>query len=363
MKVNSQQVILSNYIKFNRLNELCSAIFSYEDKNNIKTIDIYIDLYSVLSSLYNGSYDPALDKDDFSIAAGIINMIAHYRSFFRSNNIDTRFFFVYSDIWSIDKTKLVPEYDFDMKFKMDNNPEIYNLIHQNLNIVIEMVKYINNSALLYSSIADTSVLIYYLMIGGIDYCPNNYKIIITKDIVVNQVCAYVPKTVIFRPKKYNGEDASYFVSALNGGLYNNLATVFKNKYQDPGLVSAGLYSFVLAATKVPNRGIKSLIGYKTLMNELNTLFGNDSSNQALNSYNYNVKYICKHLSANLYIKLQHGNINGRFSAIDAIKGYDEYITRPEKSIYRGIQNLYDPNGLHQIDTEYFSNWHLNFENM
>ena len=83
MNCTSSQLILSNYIKYERLRDLCGTIFGSVDPSTLKSINIYIDLYSVLYGLYGGSYEPALDKGEWDIAAGIINMISHYRIFFK----------------------------------------------------------------------------------------------------------------------------------------------------------------------------------------------------------------------------------------------------------------------------------------
>jgi hypothetical protein len=337
--------------------ELNAQIFGGIDRDKLKTIDIYIDLYSVLYPLYTSPYDPALDKDQYTIAAGIINMIAHYRQFYRKNGIHARIFLVYSNNYSVTKTKLVPEYNSDFQYKVEYscNPIHLNIL-DNLQIVEQVCKYVNDVAFISSNTTDVSVLMYYLM--NIE-SKEHYSIIVSKDIVVHQLCAIFPNTIIFRPKKYQG-DNSFFISSVNGGLYNSLATAHKSKYVCDGKVSPGLYSFVLAATKVPVRSLKSLVSLPKLMTDLERVI---LLPDILNGYNGNILNICEKLDSKINVSLQHGNIIGRFRTLDVIYNYDFYITSPEAKLYKGIQNLYDPEGLHQIDTEYFKNWHLNLETM
>ena len=124
------------YIKYDRLRELCGTIFGSVDPSTLKSVNIYIDLYSVLYGLYSGSYEPALDKGEWDIAAGIINMISHYRTFFKGYGIETKIFFVYSNNYSVSKTKLVPEYNSDMEYKMNYSCNtIHNSILQNIQLV------------------------------------------------------------------------------------------------------------------------------------------------------------------------------------------------------------------------------------
>ena len=361
MNCNAQQLILSNYIKYERLTELCTTVFGSVDPSALKSINIYIDLYSTLYNLYTGTYEQSLDKGEWDIAAGIVNMISHYRKFFRGYNIDTKFFFVYSNNYSINKTKLVPEYNSDMDYKMNYScSAIHNSILENLQLVDQITKYVNNTAFISSNNTDTSVLMYRIMVDNINEGINDFNIIISKDIVVHQLLALVPNTIVFRPKKYKGQDSSYFISSVGPGLIQSFIDNTKSAAKYNGGISTGLYSFILAATKVPQRGLPALIAPSALIKELSEIVQRPD---VLNGYHQNPLDICERLPSKMCMKLQHGNITGRFKAIDAIQGFSEYINSPERLLYKGMQNLYDPNGLHEIDTKYFSNWHLNLENM
>lgn len=358
IKCSAQQLILSNYIKYNQLTPICSTVFGSVNPDELKSINIYIDLYSALYSLYTGSYEPALDEGEWDIAAGIINMISHYRNFFRGYNIETKFYFVYSNNYSVDKTKLVPEYNSDMQYKMNYScSSIHNSVLQNIQLVDQIAKYVHDVAFISSNNFDTSVLMYYAY--SLDQ-NNQYNIIITKDLVVNQLLAMIPRTIVFRPRKYRGQDTSYFISSVGSGLIDNFIDKSGCKTEYSGNINIGLYSFILAATKVPQRGLPSLVAVSSLIKELDKLI---ALPDFLNGYHQNPQEICERLPSKMCMKLQHGNFIGRFKAIDARQGYYEYMASPERLMYKGVQNLYDPNGLHEIDTKYFPNWHLNLENM
>ena len=358
---SAQQLILSNYIKYDILKGICGSVFGGVNPDDLKSVNIYIDLYSVLYSLYAGSYEPALDKGEWDIAAGIINMISHYRTFFRGYNIETKFFFVYSNNYSVDKTKLVPEYNSDMEYRMNYScSAIHNSILENIQLVDQIAKYVNDVTFISSNTADVSVLMYHV------YWMNNFdnnkdfNIIISKDHVVYQLLALMPKTIVFRPKKYKGVDSSFFISSIGNGLLQSFIDHSNCKLQYDGNISNALYSFILAATKVPQRGLPSLVGVTQLIKELNKVI---ELPDVLNGYHQNPLDLCERFPMKINTKLQHGNIIGRFKAIDAVQGYAEYSNSPERLLYKGMQNLYDPNGLHEIDTKYFSEWHLNLENM
>jgi hypothetical protein len=188
----------------------------------------------------------------------------------------------------------------------------------------------------------------------------NYNILITKDLLTMQLAALYPRTIIFRPKKYNGEDISVFVSPLNNGLYKYACDKRKTNYplSDTDNISAGLYSLFLAGTRLPERDMKSLLSIPVMLREINSVV---QLPDVLNGYNTDVEKFCEKMTPKTYVTLQRGNISSRFKAIDTIYQYGIFANTPEAKMYQGCANLYDPNGIHQIDTEYFSKCHLQLE--
>lgn len=349
---NAIQMMLSNYIKFDRLNEICGSIFDAMPSK----IDIYIDLNSMLYGLYKGYYKPELDVSDTCIASSIINMIAHYRRFFRNYNISTRFFLVYSTMMEPSPRKFVPEWNSNILFTMSDKNTIHAHIIQNIELVKEICSYIADVNFTITSF-EPGVMMYHIM--GVEEENCDVNIVITKDLITNQLAAISPMTVIFRPKKYKGEDTSFFISPFNGGLFSYLCDRRNTKYKPEwSQINPGLYSFILAATRIPEKNVKSLLSLPTAFDAtLEAL----ASQKVLNGYNTDVRKFCEEMSEKTYVNLLHGNIEARFRAVDTIYNYGILISSPELYTYTGCKNLYDPNGIHELDTKYFDKCHLNLE--
>lgn len=357
--VGANNILLSNYIKYDRLTELYNALFAYDQLPD--HIDIYIDLFSITYGLYNPTYNMALDVSELDISACIINMIAHYRRFFRSKNINTRFILVYSINANPICNKFVPNFNsgiYNVSQRNYNNA-IYQHILNNI-FKVEMISKYLSDVIFISGLFDTTTIMYDAMFtldgNNLGY---NKKIVITKDIVTMQLLAIMPNVIILRPKKHKGEDISYFVG-FGGGLYNHLIEKRKIKYELSTKISDGLYTFILAASKVPERGLKSIINLDVIFKEIERLIKEEPD--FYNGYNTDINNICDKLSPKICAKLKYGNIDGRFKCLDAVYMRSIYYFSPEKkSKIIEFQNLYDPNAIHDIDTEFYSKNHLNLE--
>lgn len=353
-KMGATPLLLTSYIKFERLNEINATIFG---NTSPECVDIYIDLYSVLYPLLRGAYDPALDEDSkCSIAAGILNMIAHYRRFYWGYKIKTRFFLVYSENMSTHSTMVYPAYNKDniaMKSMLTN---ITSVINHNLGLVDQLVKYITDSVFVCSQF-NTDAMMYYIH----QYeNSGNPSLLITKDIVTMQLAGVAPMMVVLRPKKHHGEDTSVFVSPVNNGLLKYMCDKRNTKYPltDEQQISPALFSFILAGTRVPERGLKSILSIPDMIRETYTAV---CSNYIANGYNTDPNIVCEEMSEKANVSLQRGRISGRFKAIDTIYQEGILLNSPETKLYSGMANLYDPKGLHDLDTLYFSKCHLNLE--
>lgn len=348
---NSTRLILTNYVRYERLRELCGAIFG---GLQLTSIDIYMDLNSMLSSLYTDRYKPELDESPTSIASAIINMIAHYRRFFWGYKIETRFFMVFSN-WN--DHSIMPGYNENNIYQMKAMENITKLIINNLSLVEEIVAYIPDSAMLTTSF-DPGVAMFHIM--NTEAIPEGrVNLIISKDIVLDQLAAIAAKTIIIRPKKHQGEDTSYYVSPLNGGLYRHLCDVRKVKYKEEyTTLNQGLFSMILAMSRVPERSLKSIVSIPAAFDEMLKIV---QSGKILNGYNTNIENYFKLFSDNFSVTMRHGGLEWRYRSIDYILSWNKYVASPERFMYNGCKNLYDPKGLHDIDTKYFKNCPLNME--
>ena len=73
-RINLESLLLSHYIKYDKLFELCNLSLSNISSN---TVDIYIDLYDILKRIYTTNIRA---NKKFVIVSSIINLAAHYRA-------------------------------------------------------------------------------------------------------------------------------------------------------------------------------------------------------------------------------------------------------------------------------------------
>ena len=353
---NAAPLIGTNYIRDNKLLEMTQFAFAGSDATKV---NIYIDLNSILSGLITPNYNLAERVSDYEIASSIINMIAHYRAFFwRKLQVETKFFLVYGYGSYQFSSIYYPEYYGNFKTNIIYFKPKLDLILSNISMVEKMVPYISDCCCTVTRF-EPCVVMHHIMETEQSPDPN---IIITKDLVTMQVAAFHSNnTVIYRPKKEKGEDNSYVVIPNNNGLYNHI--VYTRNIKNKGFeieLSPELYSFVLASTGAKSRYMKSLISFGSVVRRLEKLI---LSGKMINGYNSLIRNIYEEFDDKHRDMLVNGNIEGRFKAVDLLFQYQLFLNNPDRLYYKGIQNLYDPVGFHQIVTEYFKECPIDTERL
>ena len=102
--------IYGSFVKYDRLDQIVFDAFSNTKIAQATDLNIFIDLYSIMHSLFSEHY-----RVDFSnytdITTCLINMCAHYRAFFRRLRVNTTFYLVFSTNCSPINRKYVAEYN------------------------------------------------------------------------------------------------------------------------------------------------------------------------------------------------------------------------------------------------------------
>lgn len=355
MGVGALPLIGSSYIKDDKLLQLTQYAFA---GSNADTVNIYVDLSSVLSKIVTPNYDLSARCSDYEIASGIINMIAHYRAFFlRKLRVNTRFFFVYSVNNSINNKTYFPMYNSTHNSNFTIYKDRFSLLVTNLSLVEKMIPYIPDACVTMIRQEPCTAMLHIMEVENSSY-PN---IVITKDPVTMQICTMYPNTVIYRPKKYKGEDTSFAIVPSNNGLYYFLAD--DRGCKKPTLnceISPELYSFVLSIIGVKSRDMNSLMSYTSIMKQLDTAIFN---NKIINAYNWDIRNIYEEFDDKTINTLVIHDIEKRFKALDLRFQYGLYINSTDRHNYKGIQNLYDPVGFHEVCEEYFRECPIDVERM
>lgn len=352
---NALPLIGANYIKTDKLSEMTYMAFT---GSTATEVNIYIDLNSVLSKLLTPIYDVTSRIGDYEIASGILNMVAHYRYFFwKKLGVSTRFFFVYSWMNSPNLKVYYPNYNLSANSNTIFIKDKIEMITMNLSILEKMVPYISNCSITIGTVEPAVIMSHIAKTENSD----NPNILLTKDIVTMQFAAMNKNTIVYRPKKYNGEDQSFYIDPSNNGLYAYLADERKCKqYKFSIEISSELYSAVLAMIGIKSRDMNSILTYSNCMKKLERAIINC---RIPNSYNSNINNIYEEFTDSDISALLNGNIHGRFKALDLNFQYGLYQNNPERLFYKGLLNLYDPIGFHKICETYFKDYPLDVERM
>ncbi len=87
--------IIGSYVKYDRLSKITYDTYGGSSIASATELNVFIDLYSIMHSIFSESGQTIIDNYT-SITSSIINMVGHYRAFFRKMNVRTKFFLIFS---------------------------------------------------------------------------------------------------------------------------------------------------------------------------------------------------------------------------------------------------------------------------
>ena len=284
-KINMESLLLSHYIKYDKLLELCNISLANIKSN---TVDIYIDLYDILKKIY--TTDIKINKR-FIIVSSIINLAAHYRGYFWSRHrLYTRIFLVYGDNISNNQKQFIPTF-------------------------------------------------------GNDQFRN------TKDYDKNNI-------LIFRPKKYNGQDISYYINKGNvyDCFYNKSS---KDTIENLHKLNPELLSLLISLNGLPKYKLFSVMNISTAVKlVLDAII----KNKIINGYNSDIKYVASNLNG-LTDYIDMISLEYRFNTVDLIVQSKIYNSTIEANDIQWYINLKDPKTVKDINNKYFADNPLDLNNL
>ena len=336
-EVIGDHVLISYFVKYDVLAQLINNEFKNSDAEEV---NIFIDAYSMIKSIYN--LDPSQFIDQYSIASCIINACAHYRNFFWTRyKVTTKIWIVFSRMeQSVYEAKhFYPNYG--NVFTSANNPLMDEMIDKNMEILNTLCPYIPDVQFIHSIFESGLV---FGKIANSQYGANTPSFIITKDPWNLQTVANANMTYMIRPIKKNGIDQSVLIS--NKTVVNFVA----GKYITDNIIGSEYLSFIFASTRFPERNMKSLHNMSYIIKALTTAIKNNKipSGKMI----YDIDGLCAEL--NLITKnLKSYEIGLRVNAIGFYPCMYRYINHA-MSDNINIINLHDPDSVKRINETYFS---------
>lgn len=363
--INPESVLYGFYIKYHKLKELTFTEFANSPNANSTKVNIYIDLYNMLYSLYTSKVDI---KDTEAITATIINAVAHLRGFYKRNlNVDTRFYLVYGGTNSEIQDKLIfGGYNKKGKEIISNSPKINLSISEVFNQLELLCKYIDEVYFIKVNEFETSVVIFDRILKEESNNPQVPNIVLTRDLYAYQIVAYTQNTRIFRPYKSNGQDQSYIINkpnclyryvldrGSNTGINEELDSILKALHPE-------LLSFLMTLAGIRNRGVRPIINITSSLRELKKMIEN---RLLINGYNSIIDYPMNVYKMHPAMTMNKSEIISRYKGLDLRMQHMLFMQSPYIQAVEGsIIDLIDDEGFRFIAGKYFKDNVLDLNNL
>lgn len=345
-----ESMLYGNYIKYDRLMELTYSAFKGSSANNI---NIYIDLYSILSPLYS-RYDQYNILNYSIVTSSIINLCAHLRHLYRNRyNVESKIFLMYGTNTPDYNRSIYYGYNKSVADSIVNNEVIRVMINQNIPLLETLCQYLPDIFFIKTDweigVGITDIIKREELKGN-----DNPNIIYTKDQYLYQLTAMLPNTALFRVKKHNGEDISSLV--VRDNCFQAISMDKRDvTLEEVALFNPELTSLLSTLSNLPSRGIKSLFSIFTALRLLNQAI---TERIIPNSYCTNPGIVYDYITNNGRLIKSKGvsytreMFINRYNAIDIYSQYIIYSNSPTKIVDYDI-NLYDPESVKDINNRYF----------
>ena len=340
--------LLSWYIKYDRLTQLMQAVTA--DTNRIH---FYVDLNSLLNRVYK--IDNSYDTPN-SLVVGLLNLVAHYRHFFRNRyNVATRFYLTYADEANGSHTQYLPTFG-----KSDPIlPFIYEARHYSietqLNLIATLVNYIPEVYYIRSHASFAEWTCHRIVKDTTDKGQSSAThIILTTSKYVYQVPAlfYGSQVYVMKPMKSKEGDESVIVrpDTVLLAYYNKLTPNSSVRTILPQL-NPKLLSLLMTfngcrdkkITAVTNINRAAIMVYKAIV-----------ANQIMNDYSADMGFVYTALeSFNVHTIIDLANFENRFRGLDVRFQTKLFKVTPEAKNESWHKDLHDPETMKQLNELYF----------
>ena len=374
----AEHIIIRYYPKYSTLRAMTNDMIANLtiDPNNVHTVNVYIDLYRMLLSIYHR--EGARVKNYTEITSAVINMCAHIRAFYKNSyGVHTKIFIVYNNYVDIGaelwQSRFIKDYNIDAETSMRRSTTIRGIILNNIPLIRALCESIYDVYFVERPV-ESMVVIYDLINKEKD--PNIPHIIFSFCPISIQLPAMCNNTFIFRVSKNWEKDSNgqkvpvdYFtvISKRNALIefVSNSRNFMVSEKLLPMLekINPELLSFfiILAGVKRKEKNIVKLMNIDKLC-EL--LYEAITINPSLNRYNEDIEELYNAMKLYKLIKAIDLNIlKYKFKAIDLIYNYGVYKSTTFYLDDSYLINIEDSKTMKQINQEYFKDNPLDLERL
>lgn len=336
-------IIYRSFVKHARLQQIVYETFSNSSIATACSLDIFVDMYSILKQIFSEHFRTIID-DYTAIVTCIINLCSHYRHFFRSLGVETKFYLICS--LNIHETNSLFVSEYNAVFKEKSNIQMFrNLYNNNIELLELIVPYLPGIYFIKSDKNYETSVIMANLIEKLD--PTLPKMILSRDLYPIQLCALYPYVSYLYPLKSRGEDNSLMVPISEKYDFREkfwwLVAHCRNytTYNELLSVSPLNFSILSAMSKAPERNLSSVFKTPYCIRILNQIVGTED---------------IRVNPAQLYEKddkISISTIESRYKVLDVPFMLNYYKQDPESSHIQ-LLDLRDDSAINHINAKFFS---------
>ena len=350
-----QDIIYGSYVKKDRLAKIVYETFNGTSiAYDATELNVFIDLNSVLHQIFSSKYRTVMESKTV-ITTSLINMCAHYRSFFRPLSVHTKFYLIYSNNTCDINEKFVYKYNCMFKEK-SQIPMFKAMVEENFGLLKVLCPYLPDIFFVSSTRNyETSVIIAHIIRKLNDGNPN---LIITRDLYPIQLCTMFPYTSILFPYKYKGQDNSIIVPLTEKSNHRQLfwdVVASKRKVSPEKLynISPINFSLLCALNRMPERYMLPILTVDQSRKIIEHFVGSEDIKISINQL-YGDHQIMQTVPVSI--------IESRFCALD-VEFMLPYYEADVESKELKFENLQNDGTIQMINSKYFENEPIDLQNL
>ena len=360
MHITANAIIYSNFVKYHNLNIILQRAYK---NSNADKMNIYFDMYPILRSLYASGDREVIVESNVDITAGIVNLCAHYRSYFRSFGVDTTFYIICGYNCPKINSEIYHNYNRVMINRLASKAIMNNTAKSNIKMLQTICPYLPDIHFIYTEY-ETSVCIAGMIKMKREEGDKSPNLVISKDEYCLQLPMVCENTVLLRPKKRNTEsatgDESYIIiDPIGSDREKDIFwhTYYKSRgttYYDTSICPSNV-SLLSALSSYKDRSIDLMIKVSAARDMIAKL-GNVRFCSVQEFYNANTKYLEKR---NITLDM----IRDRYRVLDIPYQVESFYLQSGELQAMKFENKVDPNALRAINEKYFASNPLDLDRL
>lgn len=347
-EVPVEYIVARYFVKYEKLSELVSFAYS---GSRAKAINLYIDLYGLYKTLFSRSYRTSV-ADYTSFTSSVINMCAHYRTFFKGLGVYARIFLISSYNVPDVSCRFISGYNKTFQEKLLNRT-VKEMIELNIQLLEVICPYLPDIHFIKTDFEST-VLIKHLIEKEAEKGNKNPNMIISSDLYPIQLTSLFPQTTFVKPKKYNGGDYSSIIVPREHNMHNYsfwslLCCRDRDELgynADNITISTCNFALLSAMNRFPERNMKVVFNISDTNRIINGIISDPTM-----KINIGTLY---DTSVELQGKIAKNSLESRYKVLD-VEYQSMIFNESIEPMLINYENLSDPDAIQMINSKYFQN--------